>query len=186
MPIFFFLASRNYSNKRYYTYNGNTSDSDQSGGCLGNPIIGKGSISNLVIFSFSMTNGLASGNKLVAYDKDLGTEVWEYNMNIYSYSSPVDFYDADGNAYIIICDSIGQVHMIHAETGIADPKDRRITYIQTKRNLGLEDETASGVCIEASPVIYKGMMDIYYYYRTQKTSLPVPPPSPHRSCAEGA
>jgi hypothetical protein len=48
--------------------------------------------------------------------------------------------------------------MIHAETGIADPKDRRITYIQTKRNLGLEDETASGVCIEASPVIYKGMM----------------------------
>lgn len=146
------------SSEACYTYNGNTSDSDQSGGCLGNPIIGKGSISNLVIFSFSMTNGLASGNKLVAYDKDLGTEVWEYNMNIYSYSSPVDFYDADGNAYIIICDSIGQVHMIHAETGIADPKDRRITYIQTKRNLGLEDETASGVCIEASPVIYKGMM----------------------------
>ena len=141
-----------------YTFNGESSDNDQSGGCFGNPVMGKGKISNLVIFSFSMTSGLASGNKLVAYDKDLGTEVWEYNMNIYSYSSPVDFYDADGNAYIIICDSIGQVHMIHAETGIADPKDRRITYIQTKRNLGLEDETASGVCIEASPVIYKGMM----------------------------
>ncbi|MBQ1298030.1 MAG: hypothetical protein IIY21_28585, partial [Clostridiales bacterium] len=44
------------SSEACYTYNGNTSDSDQSGGCLGNPIIGKGSISNLVIFSFSMTN----------------------------------------------------------------------------------------------------------------------------------
>ena len=140
-----------------YTYNGETSDSDQSGGCLGNPIIGKGNISNLVIFSFSMTNGLASGNKVVAYDKDLGTKVWEYNMNIYSYSSPVDFYDSEGNAYIVICDSIGQIHMIRAESGI-DDKDRRITYIQTRRNLGKSDETSSGICIEASPVVYEGML----------------------------
>ena len=119
--------------------------------------MGKGKISNLVIFSFSMTNGLASGNKVVAYDKDLGTKVWEYNMNIYSYSSPVDFYDSEGNAYIVICDSIGQIHMIRAEAGI-DPKDRRITYIQTKRNLGKSNETSSGVCIEASPVVYEGML----------------------------
>ena len=140
-----------------YTYNGETSDSDQSGGCFGNPVMGKGKISNLVIFSFSMTKGLASGNKVVAYDKDLGTKVWEYNMNIYSYSSPVDFYDSEGNAYLIICDSIGQVHMISAETGIAD-KDRRITYIQTKRNLGKSSETSSKICIEASPVVYEGML----------------------------
>ncbi|MCR4702633.1 MAG: pyrrolo-quinoline quinone [Saccharofermentans sp.] len=140
-----------------YTYNGESSDSDQSGGCLGNPIIGKGKISNLVIFSFSMTNGLASGNKVVAYDRDLGTKVWEYNMNIYSYSSPVDFYDSEGNAYIVICDSIGQIHMIRAESGI-DDKDRRITYIQTRRNLGKSDETSSGICIEASPIVYEGML----------------------------
>ena len=140
-----------------YTYNGESSDSDQSGGCFGNPIIGKGKISNLIIFSFSMTNGLASGNKVVAYDKDLGTKVWEYNMNIYSYSSPVDFYDIEGNAYIVICDSIGQIHMIRAEAGIED-KERRITYIQTKRNLGKSNETASGVCIEASPIVYNGML----------------------------
>ena len=140
-----------------YTFNGESSDSDQSGGCFGNPIIGKGKISNLVIFSFSMTNGLASGNKVVAYDKDLGTKVWEYNMNIYSYSSPVDFYDMEGNAYIVICDSIGQIHLIRAEAGI-DDKERRITYIQTKRNLGKSGETASGICIEASPVVYEGML----------------------------
>ena len=145
------------SSEPCYTFNGESSDSDQSGGCFGNPIVGKGSISNLVIFSFSMTSALASGNKVVAYDKDLGTVVWEYNMNIYSYSSPVDFYDSDGNAYIIICDSIGQIHMISADTGI-DDKQRRITYIQTKKNLGQSNETSSGICIEASPIVYEGML----------------------------
>ena len=140
------------SSEPCYTFNGESSDSDQSGGCFGNPVMGKGTISNLIIFSFSMTNGLASGNKLVAYDKDLGTVVWEYNMNIYSYSSPVDFYDSEGHAYLIICDSIGQVHMVDAETG------ERITYIQTKRNLGKSDETSSGICIEASPIVYEGML----------------------------
>lgn len=140
-----------------YTFNGESSDSDQSGGCFGNPIIGKGKISNLIIFSFSMTNGLSSGNKVVAYDKDLGTKVWEYNMNIYSYSSPVDFYDSEGNAYIVICDSIGQIHLINADPRIED-KQRRITYIQTRRNLGKSGETASGICIEASPVVYEGML----------------------------
>ena len=140
-----------------YTFNGETSDSDQNGGCVGNPIMGKGKISNLVIFSFSMTSGLASGNKVVAYDKDLGTKVWEYNMNIYSYSSPVDFYDSEGNAYVIICDSIGQIHMINADPAV-DNKQRRITYIQTKRNLGQNDQTSSGICIEASPIVYEGML----------------------------
>ena len=140
-----------------YTFNAESSDSDQSGGCFGNPIMGKGKISNLVIFSFSMTSGLASGNKIIAFDKDLGTKVWEYKMNIYSYSSPVDFYDSEGNAYIIICDSIGQIHMIRAEAGIED-KERRITYIQTKRNLGQADQTSKGICFEASPIVYEGMV----------------------------
>lgn len=135
-----------------YTYNGETSESDQSGGCFGNPVVGKLNISNLVIFSFSMTNGLMSGNKVVAYDKNLGTVVWEYNMNIYSYSSPVDFYDEDGNAYLVICDSLGQVHLINAQTG------ERIAYIQTVKNTGTAEETSSDICIEASPIVYKGMM----------------------------
>jgi len=130
------------SSEPCYTYNGETSETDQSGGCFGNPIIGKKSISNLVIFSFSMTNGLSSGNKLVAYDKSLGTVVWEYNMNIYSYSSPVDVYDAEGNAYIVIGDSIGQIHLVNAQTG------ERVTYIQTT------SEKSSTLCFEASPIVY--------------------------------
>ena len=131
-----------------YTYNGQTSETDQSGGCFRNPIIGKRSIGNLVIFSYSMTNGLLSGNKLVAYDKTLGTLVWEYKMNIYSYSSPVDIYDSEGNAYIMIGDSIGQIHLIDASNG------KRITYIQTARLFKTEGKTSTGVCFEASPVVW--------------------------------
>ena len=131
-----------------YTYNGQTSETDQSGGCFGNPIVGKRTIGNLVIFSYSMTNGLLSGNKLVAYDKTLGTRVWDYKMNIYSYSSPVDIYDSEGNAYIMIGDSIGQIHLINASNG------KRVTYIQTARLFNKEGKTTSGVCFEASPVVW--------------------------------
>ncbi|MCQ2467811.1 MAG: PQQ-binding-like beta-propeller repeat protein [Clostridia bacterium] len=137
-----------------YTYNGETSDSDQSGGCFGNPIVGKKGIANLVIFSYSMTNGLVSGNRLVAYDKITGNQVWEYNMNIYSYSSPVDVYDVDGNGYIIIGDTLGQIHLVDALTGV------RIKHIQTSRLIGTADETTNGIVFDASPAVYDGRIII--------------------------
>ena len=112
-----------------------------SGGCVGNPIIGMGNISNLVIFSYSMTDGLTSGNRLVAYNRDTGTEVWHYDMNIYTYSSPVACYTEDGNAYIIIADNLGQIHMVNGSTG------ERITYIQVSSE-------NSGVTFEASPAVF--------------------------------
>lgn len=132
-----------------HTYNGESSDSDQTGGCLANPIIGKGNASNLVIFSYSMTSGLMSGNRIVAYDKTLGNLVWSYDMNIYSYSSPVDCYDSEGNCYIVICDSLGQIHLIDGQTG------ERINYIQTSRLLGTANETTSDIVFEASPVVFE-------------------------------
>jgi len=139
-----------------YTYNGETSETDQNGGCFGNPIIGKNSISNLVIFPFSMTKGLMSGNKLVAYDKDRGTKVWEYDMNIYSYSSPVDCYDKSGQAYIVIGDSIGQIHLVSADSSAC----KRLTYLQCSRNIGTKNATTSGLNFEASPVVYGNRMII--------------------------
>lgn len=137
-----------------YTYNGQTSDTDQVGGCVGNPVIGKGVIDNLIIFSYSCTNDLLSGNRIVAYNRDTGNEVWHYDMNIYTYSSPVDCYDAAGNAYIVIADSLGQIHLINGQTG------ERISYIQTSRNLGTDSETSNGVEFQASPVIFNDMMVI--------------------------
>ena len=137
-----------------YTYNGQTSDTDQVGGCVGNPIVGKNSINNLVIFSYSCTNDLVSGNRLVAYNRDTGNEVWHYDMNIYTYSSPIDCYDQNGNAYIVIADNIGQIHLINGQTG------ERIAYIQTSRFLGTSSETTGGIEFQASPVIFNNMMII--------------------------
>ena len=131
-----------------YTYNGETSATDQSGGCVGNPIIGMGNISNLVIFSYSMTDGLTRGNRLVAYNRDTGTEVWHYDMNIYTYSSPVACYTEDGNAYIIIADSFGQIHLVNGSTG------ERITYIQVNSEEGM------GVTFEASPAVFGNILVI--------------------------
>ena len=121
---------------------------------LGTPIIGKKSISNLVIFSYCMTNGTYSGNRLVAYSKDTGEKVWTYEMNQYSWSSPVDCYDADGNAYIVICDSVGQIHLVNGLTGT------RITYLQTIRNIGTADESKEGLNMESSPIIFNDMIII--------------------------
>lgn len=137
-----------------YTYNGETSDTDQTGGCLGNPIIGKNNISDLVIVPFSMTNGLMSGNRLVAFNKVNGNTVWTYNMNIYSYSSPVDCYDSNGNAYIVIGDSLGQIHLVNGLTG------ERITYLQTVMYSGTENATNTGIIFDASPVVYGNKMII--------------------------
>ena len=88
----------------------------------------------------------------------IGTEVdnqggtGKYSGAAYIYKVNVDFYDTDGNAYIVICDSIGQVHLVNAQTG------ERIKYIQTAKNLGTPEKTSSGINIEASPIVYNGMM----------------------------
>ncbi len=90
---------------------------DVNGGVLGTPIVGKNKINNLVIFSFCMTNGIYSGNTLAAFDKESGQLVWDYKSPHYGWSSPVDVYDAQGNAYIIFPDSQSKVHILNGSTG---------------------------------------------------------------------
>ena len=142
-----------------FTYNGETSDTDQTGGCVGNPIIGRHNISNLVIFSYSMTKGLMSGNRIVAYDRNTGLEVWHYDMNIYTYSSPVAVYDQYGNAYIVVADSLGQIHMLNGQTGPDDNGAAMFVY-SVPRNMGTDNETTSGVEFQASPAAFGNMIVI--------------------------
>jgi len=137
-----------------YTHNGVDKGDDVNGGMLGTPIVGKKSISDLVIYSYCMTNGLYSGNHLVAYNKATGEKVWDYSMNQYSWSSPVDCYDADGNAYIIICDSVGQVHLVNGKTG------QRIKYLQLIKDKGLAGENKKAQNIESSPIVFNGTIVI--------------------------
>jgi len=137
-----------------YTHNGADKGDDVNGGMLGTPIVGKKAIADLVIYSYCMTSGIYSGNHLVAYNKDTGEKVWDYSMNQYSWSSPVDCYDADGNAYIIICDSVGQIHLVNGLTGA------RITYLQLIKNKGLAGENSNAQNIESSPIVVNGMIII--------------------------
>ena len=137
-----------------FTHNGEDKGDDVNGGMLGTPIVGKKSISDLVIFSYCMTNNIYSGNHLVAYNKDTGDKVWDYSMNQYSWSSPVDVYDTDGNAYIVMCDSVGQIHLVNGLTGA------RITYLQLIKNKGLEGENKNAQNIESSPIVINGMIVI--------------------------
>jgi len=133
-----------------YTHNGTSSSDDINGGMLGNPITGKKSISNLVIFAYSMTKNTQYGNALVAYDKTTGEEVWRYDWNTYSWSSPVDIYDEDGNAYIVVFDSQAQGHLVDASNG------QRIGLIQ-----GLKQEDYAELTnFEAAPIVVDDMIVI--------------------------
>lgn len=100
-----------------WTKNAANVGDDINGGAMGTPISGKKDMKDLVIFSFCMTNGIYSGNSVVAYNKDDGALVWEYKMANYSWSSPVDVYDASGHGYILIPDSQSQLHLIDGATG---------------------------------------------------------------------
>jgi outer membrane protein assembly factor BamB len=102
-----------------YTKNAANYGDDVNGGVMGTPVVGKKDIKDLVIFSFCMTNGAYSGNSVVAFNQSDGKIAWEYKMTQYSWSSPVDIYDAQGKGYIVIADSTSQLHLIDGKTGTA-------------------------------------------------------------------
>lgn len=107
-----------------------------NGGVLATNVIGKNNIDDLVIFSLARYDGFNSG-AIVAMNKSTGEKVWETKTNNYLWSSPVDFYDKEGNGYIIQCDTVGNMFLINAEDG------EILNTLQLDAN------------IEASPAIYE-------------------------------
>ncbi|HBP37301.1 MAG TPA: pyrrolo-quinoline quinone [Clostridiales bacterium] len=132
-----------------WTKNAADNGDDINGGAMGTPVIGKKDLQDLVIFSFCMTNGIYSGNSLVAYDKSDGSVVWEYKMAQYSWSSPVDIYDEKGHGYILIPDSTGQLHLVDGRTGVM------ISVLQLTKNGG---ESAGN--IESSCAVFNNRLVI--------------------------
>ncbi|MGL5822552.1 MAG: PQQ-binding-like beta-propeller repeat protein [Sarcina sp.] len=110
-----------------------------NGGMLSTPVVGKGSINNLVIASFSRYEGFNKG-LLVAMDKIDGKIVWKKNLDAYAWSSPVDFYDENNLGYIVQGDSVGNLMLIDGETG------------------GMLDSLQLDANIEASPAIFNNMI----------------------------
>lgn len=108
---------------------------DLSGGVQGTIVVGKNKLSDMIFVPIARTPGASSGT-LAALKKDTGEVVWEKETSMYSWSSPVDFYDADGNGYLLYCNSGFNMFLIDGKTG------EQLDYM----NLGGN--------IEASPAMY--------------------------------
>lgn len=88
-----------------------------SGGVQGTIALGKNKLSNLIFVPVARTGSNASTGKLAALDKQTGEAVWTFDTAVYSWSSPVDFYDAEGNGYLIYCTSGGYMYLLDGASG---------------------------------------------------------------------
>ena len=113
-----------------------TTESGVSGGVQASPILGKPGteLEGLVLYAVARNPSHWEG-KLVALDTETGEIVWEKRMNAYTWSSPVAVYDKTGKAYIILCDSVGNMFLL----------DSKGTTLST---------TQLGSNIEASPAVF--------------------------------
>ena len=69
------------------------------------------------------------------YDKNTGEEVWKFQVSGYTWCSPLAIYDGSGKAYIVVCNSNGDVYVL-------DGKGNKLDSINLESN------------IEASPVAF--------------------------------
>ena len=88
-----------------------------SGGVQGTMALGKNKLSDLLFVPVARCGDQASAGVLAALNKKTGETVWEFPTVIYSWSSPVDFYDDDGNGYLIYCTSGGFLYLLDGATG---------------------------------------------------------------------
>lgn len=109
-----------------------------SGGVQSTPLLGKEGtdIEGLIIYSIARTPSTYS-SIMVALDTETGEKVWEMPMDNYTWSSPTAVYTDSGKAYIVICDSIGNLFLVSGTDG----------EIFSSTNLGSN--------IEASPAVFK-------------------------------
>ena len=73
---------------------------------------------------------------MVALDTATGNELWTYQTPSYSWSSPVCFYDTEGNGYVLCATHGGSLWLFNGKTG------------------DLLDEFDTAQTLEASPVVY--------------------------------
>ncbi len=108
-----------------------------SGGVQATPVIGKEgtNLENLIIYPIARTPDMWGG-AMIAFDKETGTEVWRWDMDYYTWSSPVDVYTESGEGYLVVFDSQGGGFLLDGATGT------------------LLDTTDVGSLVEASPIVY--------------------------------
>ena len=87
-----------------------------SGGVQGTIAVGKNNLSDMIFVSVARTPTAGAGI-LAALDKQTGEKVWEKETAVYSWSSPVDFYDSEGNGYIAYCTFGYSMYLLDGKTG---------------------------------------------------------------------
>lgn len=87
-----------------------------SGGVQGTLALGKNDLSDLIFVPVARTPS-ASAGYLVALNKETGEEIWKLETSMYSWSSPVAFYDDEGHGYLIHCTSGGYMYLLDGLTG---------------------------------------------------------------------
>ena len=87
-----------------------------AGGVLSTGILGKGVISDYVIYSVSKTPSIDSGY-IIALNKETGEEIWRHDLPMYSWSSGDVIYANDGKAYLIQGCQNGDLLLMDAATG---------------------------------------------------------------------
>lgn len=114
-------------------------DKPNNGGALATPVIGKNNLRDLIIFNLAREGGFSKGS-LIALDKNTGEEVWKFQMDNYSWSSPVAVYTSEGKGYIIVANSGGVMYLIEGISG------------------KVLDEISLGSNVEGSPAIYNDII----------------------------
>ena len=87
-----------------------------SGGVYGTPVPGQHKVADKLFVSVVEVGNLGAG-LLVALDKQTGQELWRNVLPSYAWSSPLVIYDADGNGYLVLGDSAGDVVLYDAADG---------------------------------------------------------------------
>ena len=113
-----------------------------SGGVQGSLSLGTGPLEGIVYASVARCPDGQNG-MLVALDKDTGEELWTYTSDSYSWSTPVCFYDTDGNGYVLYTSAInGTMFLFNGRTG------------------DLLDRFDFGCTVEATPIVWNNTVVI--------------------------
>ncbi len=133
-PVAFFkidaCTGRIVWQKEYTVY----TDKHVTGGFQGSAVLGRGELEGLVITTYSSVGNGYEGY-VVAYNTETGDEVWKFKVAGYTWCSPVAMYDANGKAYIIVCNCLGDIYVL-------DGHGNQLDKINVESN------------IEASPVAF--------------------------------
>ncbi len=112
-------------------------ESGVSGGVQGTIAVGKSDCADRIFVPVSKTPNVSAG-VLAALDKKTGEKLWEFPTKMYSWSSPVDFYDSNGKCYVAYTTFGGYLYILDGQTG------------EQLASLDL------GGKVEASPAVYNG------------------------------